>query len=49
MNYINKFQNTQAFSVSVGNMYPEDKLIHILLDNFHQGGKCTAKIDNHQT
>ena len=25
-----------------------DKLIHILLDNFHHGGKYTAQIVSHQ-
>ena len=44
MNYINIFQNAQAFKVSVGNSYSKDQLIHIFLDNLHQGGKYTAKI-----
>ena len=39
INYIKRFQNAQALSVSVGNSYPEDQLIHTFLDNFHQGGK----------
>ena len=48
MNYINIFQNGQALSVSVGNSYSEYHLMHILLDNFCQGGEYTAKIANHQ-
>ena len=35
MNYIKRFQNAQALSVSVGNTYPEDKLMHTFLDNCH--------------
>ena len=37
MNYIKRFQNERYLSVSVGNNYSEDQLIHIFLDNFHQG------------
>ena len=48
MNYIKIFQNTQALSVSVGNTYPEDQLMHIVLDKFHQGGTFYARIANHQ-
>ena len=48
MNYINIFQNSQALSVSVGNSYYEDQLMHISLDKFHQGGKYTAQIASHQ-
>ena len=48
MNYIKIFQNTQALSASVGNSYYEDQLMHIFLDNFHQGGKYTAQISSHQ-
>ena len=47
MNYIKIFQNAQALSVSVGNSYTEDHLMHIFLDNFNQGGKCTAHIASH--
>ena len=32
----------------MGNSYSEDQLMHILLDNFHQGGKYTAHISSHQ-
>ena len=48
MNYTNIFQNSQALSVSVGNIYSEDQLMHIFLDNFHQGGKYNAKVESHQ-
>ena len=39
INYINRFQNAHALSVSVGNSCYEDQLMHTFLDNFHQGGK----------
>ena len=48
MNYINIFQNVQALSVSVGNTYSEDQLMHMFLDNFHQGGKFPSQIASHQ-
>ena len=48
MNYNNIFQNTQALSVSVGNNYHEDQLMHIFLDKFHQGGKYSTQISLHQ-
>ena len=32
----------------MGKTYSEGKLIHILLDNFHQSGKYTAQIASHQ-
>ena len=38
MNYIKIFQNAQDLPVSVGNSYYEDHLIHISLNDFHQGG-----------
>ena len=37
--YIKRFQNAQALSVSVGNSYSEDQIMHTFLDNFHQSGK----------
>ena len=49
MNHIKIFQNTQALSVSVGKNYSEDQLMHILWDNFHQGGKYSTQIASHQT
>ena len=48
MNYIKIFQNAQALSVSVRNNYSEYQLMHISLDNFHQGGKYTSQIVSHQ-
>ena len=48
MNYINRLQNSQAFSVSVVNSYSGDQLMHIFLDNFRQGGKYSAHIEIHQ-
>ena len=38
INFIKICQNTQALSVSMGNCYSEDQIMHIFLDNFHQGG-----------
>ena len=49
MNYIKRFQNTHALSVSVGNSYSEDQLMHTFLDNFHQGEKYSAQIASHQS
>ena len=49
MNYINIFQTAQYLSVLVGNNYSEDQLMHIFLDNFHQGGKYTSQISIHQS
>ena len=48
INYIKRFQNAHALSVSVGNRYSEDQLMHTFLDNFHQGGKYSAQIASHQ-
>ena len=48
MNYIKIFQNAHALSISVGNSYPEDQLMHTFLDNFHQGGKKSARVAIHQ-
>ena len=38
--YIKRFHNALALSVSVGKKYSGDQLMHILLNKFHQGGKC---------
>ena len=46
--YIKRFQNANALSVSVGNSYSKDQLMHTFLDNFHQGGKYSAQIASHQ-
>ena len=48
MNYIDRFQNSQALSVSVGNNYYENQSMHVFLDNFHQGGKYSEQISSHQ-
>ena len=48
MKYINRFQNSQDLSVSVGNNYSEYQLMKIFLDNFHQGEKYSAQIASHQ-
>ena len=42
------FQNAHDLSVSVGNSYSEDQLMHTFLDNFCQGGKYSAQIASHQ-
>ena len=46
--YIKIFQNAEASSVSVGNSYSEDQMMHTFLDNFHQGGKYSAQVASHQ-
>ena len=43
MNYIKLFQNSQTLSVSVENINSEDQLMHILLDNLHQGGNIVHR------
>ena len=48
INLINRFQNAQALSVSVGKSYYEDQFMHVFLDNFHQGGKYIVHIASHQ-
>ena len=48
MNYIKRLQNAQDLSVSVGNYYSEDQLMHKFLDNLHQGGKYSDQIASHQ-
>ena len=48
INYIKRFQNAQALSVSVGNSYSEDQIMHTFLDNFHQSGKYPAQLSSHQ-
>ena len=44
INYIKISQNAHALSVSVGNSYSEDQVMHKSLDKFHQGGKYSAHI-----
>ena len=48
MNYIKRFQNAQVLSVSVGNNYSEDQLMHTFMDNFRQGGRYSDQIASHQ-
>ena len=38
INYIKRFQNAQALSVSVGNGYSKEQIMHTFLDNFQQSG-----------
>ena len=45
--YIKIFQNAQVLSVSVGNIYSEDQLIHTFLDNFNQGRIYSSQISSH--
>ena len=47
INYIKRFQNAQALSVSVGNSYSEDLIMHTFLDNFQQSGKYSAQLASH--
>ena len=48
INYIKRFQNAHNLSVSVGNSYSEDRLMHTFLDNFHEGGKYSYQMASHQ-
>ena len=48
INYIKRFQNAQDLSVSVGNTYSGDQLMHTFMDNFHQGEKYYAQVASHQ-
>ena len=48
INYIKRFHNAHALSVSVGNSYSEDQLMHKFLDHFYQDGKYSAHIASHQ-
>ena len=48
INHMKRFQNAQALSVSVGNSYSEDQIMHTFLDNFHQSGKYPAQLASHQ-
>ena len=48
MNYIKIIQNAQALSVSVGNTYSEDQLMHTFMDNFQQYGQYSSQIASHQ-
>ena len=48
INYIKRFQNAHALSVSVENRYAENQLMQTFLDNFCQNGKYSAQIASHQ-
>ena len=48
INYIKRFQNLQELSVSVGNSYSEDQIMHTFLNNFYQSGKYSAQLASHQ-
>ena len=48
INYIKIFQNAQALSVSAGNSYSKDQIMHTFLDNFPQSGKYSSQLANHQ-
>ena len=48
MNYTKIFENVQDLSISVGNNYSEDQLMHTFFDNFHQCGKYYTQIASHQ-
>ena len=47
INYIKRFHNAQELTVSVGNSYSEDQIMHTFLDNFHQSGKYSAQLASH--
>ena len=47
INYIKRFQNAQALSVSLGKSYSEDQNMHTFLDNFQQSGKYSAQLASH--
>ena len=48
INYIKRFQNAQALSVSVGNSYSGDQIMHTFMDNFKQSRKYSAQLASHQ-
>ena len=43
INYIKRFQNSHALSISVGNRYYEDQLMQKFLDNFEEGGNIQLR------
>ena len=47
MNHIKIYQNEEALSVSAGNSYSKDQMMHTFLDSFHQGGKYSSQIASH--
>ena len=48
INYIKRFQNAHALSISAGNSYSEDQRMHTFMDNVEEGGKYLAQIASHQ-
>ena len=48
IHYIKIFHNAQALSVSAGNNYSVDQIMHTFLDNFHQSRKYSAQLASHQ-
>ena len=48
INYIKRFHNAQALSVSVKKSYSEEQIMHTFLDNFHQSGNYSAQLASHQ-
>ena len=48
INSIKIFPKAHFLSVSVVNTYSDNQIMHIFMDNFHQGGKCYALISSHQ-
>ena len=44
INYIKIFQNSQALSVSVGNSYSEDQIMHTFLDHFQLKWKILSPV-----
>ena len=49
INYIKRFHNAQDLSVSVGNSYSKEQIMHTFLDNFYQSGKYSSQLASHQT
>ena len=43
MNYIERLHNAHALSVPIRNSYSVDQLMRTFIDNFHQGGKYSAR------
>ena len=48
INYIQRFKNAHALSISVGNSYSKDQIMRTFLDNFEESGKYSAQIASHQ-
>ena len=48
INYIKRFRNAEALSVTLGNSHSEDQIMHTFMDKFHQCGKYSAQLASHQ-